>query len=138
MTRREFLEDVTDFYDLRDFCWRNDCYVMDDYDVIDDEQKDDRIHEWLRETDEDWSTIRDILDDVPTGYDFYRCDGWVTFYPCDDSDFDDVKSEVLEWADDNDVFEDSDEEDDDEEIEEETADPVDSINCELLMAVVCA
>ena len=38
---------------------------------------------------------------LPTGYDYYRCDGSFDYVGLDDSDFEDYKSRVLDWMDDN-------------------------------------
>lgn len=114
MTRREFLDNVDDFYGLLEFCNENGCDICEDIYDSDtyDECVDDDLAEATRE--DGWRTIRDWLDDLPTGYDFYRREGFLT-YSGVDNDFEDYKSDVLEWADDNEIW---DEEDDEEEEEE--------------------
>lgn len=61
--------------------------------------------------------IRGYLDEIPTGYEYYRCDGSFDYTGLDDdSDFEDYKIRVLEWMDDEGLWDA--EEDDDEEDEE--------------------
>ena len=113
MTRREFLDDVCDFSELRDFCDDNDCRICDD--IYDDESKDDYINEHLSDMADDaddWRSLYRTLDDIPTGYDYYRLDDYGDFNGLDDDDFGDYKDDVLEWMDENEYW---DEDEDDEE-----------------------
>lgn len=110
MTRQEFLDDVCDFSELREFCYDNDCGICDD--IYDDESKDDYINEHLSDMADDWRSLYRILDDIPTGYDYYRLDDYGDFNGLDDDDFEDYKDEVLEWMDNNEYW---DEDEDDEE-----------------------
>lgn len=142
MTRQEFLDDVCDFSELRDFCYDNDCGICDD--VYDDESKDDYINEHFSDMADDadgWQSLYRTLDDIPTGYDYYRLDDYGDFNGLDDDDFEDYKNDVLEWMDDNEYWdEDEDdeeeyfppeeeysEEEDDEELCEEDMQPVDEL-----------
>lgn len=142
MTRQEFLDDVYDFRELMDFCYDNDCGICDD--IYDDESKDEYINEHLSDmadNADDWQSLYRTLDDIPTGYDYYRLDDYVDFNGLDDDDFDDYKNDVLEWMDDNEYWdEDEDdeeeyfppeeeysEEEDDEESCEEDMQPVDEL-----------
>ena len=113
MTRQEFLDDVCDFSELRDFCYDNDCGICDD--IYDDESKDDYINEHLSDMvddADDWQSLYRTLGDIPTGYDYYRLDDYGDFNGLCDDDFEDYKDEVLEWMDDNEYW---DEDEDDEE-----------------------
>lgn len=111
MTRDEFLENVNDWYELRDFCDDVGCDYCED--VYDDEGRDDYINECLMDwaRNDSWYELRDRLADIPTGYEFYRIDDCGDWRSLDDSDFDQYKQEVLEWMDDNEYW---DEEEDDE------------------------
>ena len=54
MTLRDFDEDVTMFYELKDFCGHEDCSYLDDYfDDLDEEANYD-LYEWVRYGDFDW------------------------------------------------------------------------------------
>ena len=64
-------------------------------------------------TDYGWRSIRDFLADIPTGYDYYRCDGSFDYVGLDDSDFEDYKSRVLDWMDEDDLWEPEEGEDED-------------------------
>lgn len=104
MTRDEFLENVTDFYDLKDFCSDVDCEIC--YEVYDEDGRDEEIEYYIGEyrTDMSWRELRDRLSDIPTGYEFYREDGAFDWVGLDDDDFADYKERVLEYADDHDLF----------------------------------
>lgn len=142
MTRQEFLDDVYDFSELRCFCYDNNCGICDD--IYDDESKDDYINEHLLDMAHDadgWQSLYHTLDDIPTGYDYYRLDDYGDFNGLGDDDFDYYKNDVLEWMDDNEYWdEDEDdeeeyfppenecsEEEDDEELCEEDMQPVDEL-----------
>lgn len=114
MTRQEFIDDVTSWSELIEFCGDNGCYCCED--VYDEYDRDSYINENLvdmaRNAD-NWESLKETLEDITTGYDYYRRDDGGEWYGLDDSDFDDYKDDVLEWADDHDVFEDEEEEDPD-------------------------
>lgn len=113
MTRNEFLENVTSFYDLKDFCSDEDCNLLED--VYDEEGRDDFINDCLMDwaRDDSWQDLYNRLDSIPTGYDWYRYDDYGDWCSLDDEDFEEYKNDVLEWADNNGVWDD-DEEDTDE------------------------
>lgn len=113
MTRNEFLENVTSFYDLKDFCNDEDCNLLED--VYDEEGRDDFINDCLMDwaRDDSWQDLYNRLDSIPTGYDWYRYDDYGDWCSLDDEDFEEYKNDVLEWADNNGVWDD-DEEDTDE------------------------
>ena len=117
MTANEFLENVNDYYDLKDFCSEIGCEYCDD--IVDDDTLDEDVEYALGEyrRDYSWREIRDLLNDIPTGYDWYRCDGSFDYVGLDDSDFEDSKDKVYEWALNNGYFDD--EADEDEEYDDE-------------------
>lgn len=109
MTRAEFIEDINSFYDLIDFCRDYECSYCDD--IYDEDARDEAINEelmdWAR--DNDWQQLYILLDNIPTGYEYYHyTDG--EWYGLDDGDIDDWKDDVLEWGDDNEIWEDDEEE----------------------------
>lgn len=122
MTRNEFLENVTSFYDLKDFCNDEDCNLLED--VYDEEGRDDFINDCLMDwaRDDSWQDLYNRLDSIPTGYDWYRYDDYGDWCSLDDEDFEEYKNDVLEWADNNDIW-DNDEEDDEEEDEPKDDEP---------------
>ena len=111
MTRREFIENVNDWYDLKDFCADNDCDILDD--VYDEDGMDSEIEYYIGEYrgDYTWRELRDMLGNIPTGYEFYREEGAFDWVGLDDSDFRDYKENVLDWMDDGEYWE-EDEDDD--------------------------
>lgn len=136
MTRTDFIDDVTTTYDLIDFCVEND---ITDFinDIVDDDEKDSRIDEYLRENAggrDDWREVYDILDDVPTGYEYYRYNGVDDIRSFDSYDFEALKDEVLQYCNTHDIFEEDEDDVDeydgdelyaDDEDEEEEIDPED-------------
>lgn len=117
MTLREFDEDITLFYELKDFCERNECSYLDEYFDDLDAEVNSELYEWIRYNDCDWEDVRDSLSSIATGYDFYRRDGSLDYMGCDAEDFDTLKNDVRDWAIENEIFDDD--EDDNEEEEEE-------------------
>lgn len=109
MTRSEFLENVDTWGDLLSFCSDECCGYCEDiyYEDDRDEYIDNEISDWTS----GWEDLYNYLDCIPTGYDFYQlCNG--EWYGADDSMFDDYKTEVLEWGDNHDVWDEEDEEED--------------------------
>lgn len=114
MTRNEFLENVTWWGDLKEFCSDEGCDICDD--IYDEEDRDEYINEclvdWARN--DTWQELFDRLRDIPDGYDYYRDDEYNGWVGADDSDFDQYKDDVLDWADDHEVWDDDEDEEDDE------------------------
>lgn len=121
MTRQEFIDDITTWSELRNFCWDTGCSICDD--VYDDEDKDSYFNERLRDMAhdaDDWRDLKSQLDDIPDGYDYYIQDDYGEWYEADDDEFDRHKDDVLEWGDDRGEWDD-DEEEDEEDYDEEPA-----------------
>lgn len=96
MTKREFENDITTISELVDFC-SDEGY---DLDIYDEYSRDDWINEGLmdRARDMSWQDLLSELQDIPTGYDYYRYDDG-EWSGVDDYDFSDLKDEVEEWMD---------------------------------------
>lgn len=144
MTRAEFFENVTSWWELKDFCSEQRCELCDD--VYDDESRDDYINEdlvdWARN--DNWYDLRDRLNNLDAGYDYWRLDDYGEWTGLDDDDdLEEMKREVAEWVDDYGDWDDDEEEaDDDEEevfddeedaplIDPEDAEPIDDEDCSL-------
>ena len=110
MTRSEFLDNITEWYELKDFCNDFDCDVCED--IYDDDDYDDYVEEDIRDAiaDYGWRDIRDFLGNLPSGYDYYRRNSTLDYDGLGDDDFEDYKEDVLEWGDDYGVWEDEEEE----------------------------
>jgi len=63
------------------------------------------------------------LQSIPTGYNYYRCDGAFDYVAIDDSYFEDYKNQVLEWMDDGGYWEDEDEDYDPDGYDDEEPEP---------------
>ena len=135
MTRAEFYENVTTWWDLKDFCSDEQCDICDD--IYDEEGRDDYINDCLMDwaRNDSWTELLSRLEDIPTGYDYYRYDDYGDWVGLDDGDFDEIRDEVAEWMDDNGYWDDDEEEADDEEdtpfIDPEDAEPIDDEDCSL-------
>ena len=108
MTRQEF-EDIGSWWELIDFCQDYECSYCDD--VYSEGSRDNYIDDDLEYMAENngWMTIRDILNDIPTGYEYYhRKDG--EWFGLDDDDLEDYKTDILEWGDINDIWDEEEEE----------------------------
>ena len=135
MTRAEFFENVTSWWDLKDFCSDEQCDICDD--IYDEGARDDYINEclidWARN--DSWTELLSRLEDIPTGYDYYRYDDYGEWEGLVDGDFDEIRDEVAEWMDDNGYWDDDEEEADDEDEEpiddEEEEPPVEDEDCSL-------
>lgn len=76
MTRDEFREEITDWWELREFCYNESLSTVDciyDEDEF-DEHIDDALDNVVRYEGESWYDIKDRLNDVPTGHRFYYVD----------------------------------------------------------------
>ncbi len=113
MTRTEFIDNVTSWFDLLSFCNENPCDICDS--IMSNEEMDEYIDDNLVNEAESnrWYELRDLLNDIPTGYDYYINHGYFEFSEADDSDFNSYKDDVLEWGDNNDIW-DYDEDEDEE------------------------
>lgn len=123
MTRQEFIDDVTTFDELHSFCidieydlQEDGAYSEDEY----DEYINEEAYEIAREN--DWRDLRGWLSELPDGYDFYVKDAWEDWGGRSYREIDDLKESVLEYADQNDLF-DVEEEEPEEYIEEGAEEP---------------
>lgn len=118
MTRQEFIDNVTTWSELLDFCYNEDIYFCED--VYTEDAKDDYFNDMLVDMARDagsWRELYDRLEEIPTGYDYYIRDDYGDFEGADDDDFDSRYEDVLEYMDDNEYWDD----DEEEEVEEEPA-----------------
>lgn len=118
MTRNYFLDYVADWDELIELCRDYDCGICED--IIDDDTLDEYVDSDISGCDCDWRSLRDYLSGIPTGYDYYRCDGLFDYVGLDDGDFEDYKSRVLDWMDEDELW---DAEEGEEEEDEEDFDP---------------
>ena len=102
MTRQEFLDDIIDMSDLCSFCWENgyDSFIEDIY-------SEDALDEWINDQIRDYDDWRDLyrfLDNVPTGYDWYRIDCYGDIEGLGDYEFNDLKDDLFRELDDDGFF----------------------------------
>ena len=111
MTREDFMNDYNSVGEIYEFCMENDefsdifCYIRS-RDEIDD-YLDDMFMEELR-YDSRWYEVRDQMNCIDEGYDWYDTEYEVVGF--DDCDYEDLKEKVLEAADYDDFWDDPEEE----------------------------
>lgn len=122
MTRSCFIESVTEWYELLEVCGEYGCDVCED--IIDEGQLDLYVCDDIRDAMEtrEWGYIRDMLNDISRGYDYYRINGSFDYDGMDYDDFDVYKERVLDWIDEYGSWEDEDDDGDDEEDTEADSD----------------
>lgn len=113
MTRQEFIDDILDMSDLYNFCANTRGYDHVIEDVYTEDALDDFVNNEVSNY-TDWRDLYSFLNDIPTGYDWYRIDCYGDITGIDDSEFEDIKSDLLDELDSDEWFE---EEDQDEEEE---------------------
>lgn len=110
MTRQEFIDDILDMSDLYNFCANTRGYDHVIEDIYAEDALDDFVNnEVINYT--DWRDLYNFLDDIPTGYDWYRIDCYGDITGIDDSEFEDIKSDLLDELDSDEWFEEEEEED---------------------------
>lgn len=122
MTRSEFIDSVEYFSELQEFCSDEGINVLDDY--FDESDLDYNVESDICDCDYGWRCIRDLLNDIETGCDFYRRLGWLCYEGCGSYEFEQLKNEVLEIMDGRGEWdpEDDDEGDDTDDCENSTID----------------
>lgn len=117
MTLRQFRrEHCGSVSALIDFAYSHELYDAIDERICSDEYKNEQVNEWLSETNESWESVRDTLNNIPEGFDYYWVNGWVDYegiYDGSRSDIDEVR-EIIEDA----MYGEWDEDDDGDEDEE--------------------
>ena len=119
MTRQEFLDSIESFSDLINFCNENDGYQAYTQNIYDNEDYDmeicRRISEYSNEN--RWEEIRDWLDNLPYGCDYYEYDDdWSEWKGLEDEDLHERVHELAQELDEDGFF--------DDEVEEQEADAV--------------
>lgn len=114
MTRQEFIDDVTTASEVFEFCYDEDLDYCSSWVTNDD--LDGYLCETIRDMthNETWDRIRDFLDGIDGGYDFYDSDN--DYCGIGDDDVNSVREQILY------DFEFDGEEDEDAEFEEDETD----------------
>ena len=115
MTRDDFIQNITDLYQLLDFCKDNGLESCDG--IYTDDEKDEYISDHLYDLiqgSDSWQLVRDTLSFITEGYAFYERDpfDWMGFVPITDemACFRSCKSRVIIEMDANDLWDEPDEE----------------------------
>lgn len=118
MTRNEFLEEVTDFGELRNFCDNEGIDICDC--VMDGEYFDEIILDRIRERGyfDTWQEVYRFLRDLPDGAAYYIENDYGEINEVTDDDFEELKQQVLDHMDEHDYWE-----PEDEDAEEDTEEP---------------
>ena len=79
MTREEWRESITTFGDLIDWCQDNDVY-QDEIDcILCEDTYNEYVETDIRDFDWGWHDLLSRLEDLPTGYDWYRRVGYFDY-----------------------------------------------------------
>lgn len=119
MRRQDFIDDITTWSELIEFCNDEDCDICGD--IYSEYEKDEYIDGYLVDLarNNTWQELYDFLESIPTGDGYYYRDDYGDWHEVDDYIFDERKDRVLEWMDDGDWW--------DEEDEEECEEPINVI-----------
>ena len=115
MTRDEFYNTIDSFSELKDFCVDNDLRTMED--VFSDDERDDYLYDVIHDNNDYWADLRDWLNSIPTGYDWWVRDNWDAWEGIDEDDFPSWLDSVANEAEEEGVF------DAEEDLEEDGCDP---------------
>lgn len=98
MTRQEFIQNITTWRELLNFCWEYDCNVCENI-IPHDELRDYIAEDFSQYAYEySWVDIRDWLNSIDNNASFYYRDGSFDYTSVDD-DFASYKQDVLDWCD---------------------------------------
>lgn len=110
MTLNEWWDTINDFNDLISWCRDNEMFEEEVENIIDDDSYDDYVNEDISNYYYGWRDLRDALDGLPCGYDWYRVDGMFDYVGLDDSDFEDIKQDICDRLEDRGYFVEDDDE----------------------------
>ena len=102
MTRDEFYNTIDSFSELKDFCVDNDLRTMED--VFSDDERDDYLYDVIHDNNDYWADLRDWLNSIPTGYDWWVRDNWDAWEGIDEDDFPSWLDSVANEAEEEGVF----------------------------------
>lgn len=88
-------------YDV-EFYWYDHC----DWDVFDEDGYNEYVDNEVSEWTDDWTSLRDYLDLLPSGYDWYYRDEWGEICGLAYDEADVIRQPLLEWCDENNIFDD--------------------------------
>lgn len=113
MTREEWRDSINTIGEFIDFC--SDEGIWEDVvaELFDEDGYDDAVQEDISEYYYGWRDLRDSLNNLPTGYDWYRRDGMFDYIGIDNDDVDYYLDDLERYLDDIGWFTDEDHEDDD-------------------------
>lgn len=113
MTRVEWIEEIDSLSSL--ICWcRDNCECEDIFeDFISEDSLSEYVWDDINNFDWSWEQLRDNLDNIDTGYPWYRVDGSFDYVGYSEHEYDEFMEQVLENLDEEGFFEDEEEDDDD-------------------------
>lgn len=111
MTRSEFIDNITEWWHLINFCNDEDCSVCENvcHDEDIDSMIDNDICSAITDCGMGWREVHYRLGYIDRSYDYYVCEGLMDYRGLDNDDFECYKADVLEWMDNNGVWDEEDE-----------------------------
>ena len=124
MTVEQYREEITDFYDLKDFCDEHGCHACDD--IYSDEGRDDYIYNdidyYVRN--ESWRSLADYLGSLSqSSSDWWMFNDYGDWCDVDDEIFLEYRDEVEDWALDRGILVDEEAEEEEAAAEEPESEP---------------
>jgi|GEM_PF-3668955 len=118
MTRAEFIDSMYCWSELLGFCYDHDCCNCDD--VRTSDKRNESINDALSDAIQSRENWRDVLETLKDhheqdGYEYYIEDEYGEWSGAGDYEFDQHKTCVLDWMDENEYWDDDDEAEDPEE-----------------------
>ncbi len=118
MRREDFINEINDMDDLYGFLCDEELYEFYD-DIYDENGLDERLNEMFLEDlrYNNWRDVYSNMSGIPEGFSWYRIDSYDgEVYGIDETDFQNLKQEVLEHCDDNEMWDEEDEDEEDAEL----------------------
>lgn len=138
MTRQEWIDSIGDFGDLVHFCLDSGYQEDEANQILSDYDLDNYVEDDIRSYDCGWQSLRDYLNEIPSGYDWYRCNGYFDYDGLTNDEFEDWKADVLSELDRDGYFDDDEEEDDDDGVIERVRPEVEYRSQEMPKWMCCA
>lgn len=129
MTRNEFIDEVTTWGELIEFCYEKNLDCCED--VYTETQKDDWFNEEVvnyARSAQGWRDVLSWIEDIPCDGEYYIRDEYDDWREADEDDFDEYKDSVIETGDQYGIWDDDIEElIDEEDLEPELSDDINEI-----------
>ena len=134
MTAQEWRDEISDLWDLMSWCGEHGVCGNLVENIIDSDSFDQYVEDDINDRYCGWMDLRDYLNDLPSGYDYYRYNGSFDYDGLTRSDYEEIREDVFDHLVDIGWF--SDESEEESEMEDdisqyESCDPEDDTEYEM-------